>query len=89
MGHEPRVGALGLAIPAGKRLGSGKKSLSGLLERAGVPTERLGARRTGFFSRHFQISRQPIAGAGALLLATSTGTSGGTIRRFCGQQGSG
>ena len=74
------------ATPAGRRLGSFKKSLSELLKAAGLLTDRhRGARRSAYSFRHFHISQQLIAGVDVFLLAKNTGMSLDMIERFYGQ----
>ena len=66
-------------MSAGKRPGSVKKSLSELLEAAGLLTDHRGARRTAYSFRHFHISQQLIARVDVFWLAKTTGTSGDTV----------
>jgi hypothetical protein len=85
MDKEPTDADPVFATPTGRRLGSVKKSLSELLRAAGLLTDHRGARRTAYSFRHFQISRQLIAGVDVFLLAKNTGTSSDMIERFYGQ----
>jgi hypothetical protein len=62
-----------------------KKSLSELLQAAGLLTDHRGARPTAYSFWHFYISQHFIAGVGVLLLAKNTGTSSNMIKRFDGQ----
>ena len=64
MGSEPGDGDPVFATPAGKRLGSVKKSPSELRKAAGLLTDHRSARRTAYPFRHFHISQhqQLIAG---------------------------